>query len=217
MKHFIDLFLMLILAYLVGAIPTSIWVGKIFYKIDIRNFGSGNAGASNAIRVFGTPVGLFVLVFDMFKGYAAVNLIQLFSFLDPATPQYVNVQIILGIAAVLGHIYPVYAGFRGGKGVATVFGVLLALQPFATLCAAGVFLIAFFITRYSSVGSILAGLSFPIWIIVVFKSENLQLNIFSVLVGILLIYTHRKNVVRLWNGNENKTLFRSKSSIDEKS
>lgn len=216
MKHFIDLFLLLILAYLVGAIPTSIWVGKIFYKIDIRNFGSGNAGASNAIRVFGTPVGLFVLVFDMFKGYVAVNLVQLFSFLDPATPQYVNVQIILGIAAVLGHIYPVYAGFRGGKGVATVFGVLLALQPFATLCAAGVFLISFFITRYSSVGSILAGLSFPIWIIVVFKSENLQLNIFSILVGILLIYTHRKNVVRLWNGNENKTRFRSKSSIDEK-
>jgi len=216
MKHFIDLFLLLILAYLVGAIPTSIWVGKLFYKIDIRNFGSGNAGASNAIRVFGTPVGLFVLVFDMFKGYAAVNLVRFFSFLDPATPQYVNVQIILGIAAVLGHIYPVYAGFRGGKGVATVFGVLLALQPFATLCAAGVFLISFFITRYSSVGSILAGLSFPIWIIIVFKSENIQLNIFSVLVGILLIYTHRKNVVRLWNGNENKTRFRSKSSIDEK-
>jgi len=216
MKHFIDLFLMLILAYLVGAIPTSIWVGKLFYKIDIREFGSGNAGASNAIRVFGAPVGLFVLVFDMFKGFAAIHLVKFYSFVDPATPQYVNIQIILGIAAVLGHIYPVYAGFRGGKGVATVFGVLLALHPFATLCAAGVFLISFFITRYSSVGSIIAGLSFPVWIIIVFKSENLQLNIFSIVVALLIIYTHRKNVVRLWNGNENKTSFRSKSDIKEK-
>jgi len=214
MKHFIDLFVMLILAYLVGAIPTSIWVGKLFYKIDIREFGSGNAGASNAIRVFGAPVGLFVLIFDMLKGFAAINLVKFYSFVDPATPQYVNIQIILGVAAVLGHIYPVYAGFRGGKGVATVFGVLLALHPFATLCAAGVFLISFFITRYSSVGSILAGLSFPIWIILVFNSPNLHLRIFSVLVGVLIIYTHRKNLVRLWNGNENKTRFSSKSSIE---
>jgi glycerol-3-phosphate acyltransferase PlsY len=213
MKHFIDLFIMLMLAYLVGAIPTSIWVGKVFYKIDIREFGSGNAGASNAIRVFGSPVGMFVLVFDMFKGFAAVNLVKFYSFVIPATPEYVNIQIILGVAAVLGHIYPVYAGFRGGKGVATVFGVLIALHPLATICAAGVFLISFFITRYSSVGSIIAGLSFPILIIMVFNSQNLHLNIFSGVVAVLIIFTHRKNVVRLWNGNENKTNLFSKSKM----
>jgi glycerol-3-phosphate acyltransferase PlsY len=209
MKHFIDLFLMLIMAYLIGAIPTSIWVGKFFYRIDIREFGSGNAGASNAIRVFGPAVGMVVLVTDMFKGFAAVNLVRLYSFLQPGTPQIIDVQIILGIAAVLGHIYPVYAGFRGGKGVATVFGVLLAIHPLATLCAAAVFLTSFFITRYSSVGSILAGLSFPIWIILVFKSEYFHLWIFSGVVALLIIFTHRKNVVRLWNGNENKTNFTS--------
>jgi glycerol-3-phosphate acyltransferase PlsY len=213
MEHFIDLFIMLMLAYLLGAIPTSIWIGKMFYKIDIREHGSGNAGASNSIRVFGTPVGIFVLVFDMFKGFAAVNLVKFYSFLNPSTPEFVNIQIILGVAAVLGHIYPVYAGFRGGKGVATVFGVLVALHPFATFCAAGVFLISFFITRYSSVGSIFAGLSFPIWIILVFKSTNLHLNIFSGVVAVLIIFTHRKNVVRLWKGNENKTNLFSKSEM----
>jgi len=198
---------MLILAYLLGAIPTSIWIGKVFYKIDIREHGSGNAGASNAIRVFGPAVGILVLVLDMLKGFAAVFLVKFYSFVHPGTPEYINIQIILGIAAVLGHIYPVYAGFRGGKGVATVFGVLLALHPFATLCAAGVFLISFFITHYSSVGSILAGLSFPVFIIFVFDTPYLHLKIFSGLVSLLLIYTHRKNVVRLWKGIENKTNF----------
>ncbi|MCB8994870.1 MAG: glycerol-3-phosphate 1-O-acyltransferase PlsY [Bacteroidales bacterium] len=207
-----DLFLMLISSYLIGAIPTSIWIGKIFFRIDIREFGSGNAGASNAFRVFGPIAGSFVLLFDIFKGYAAVNLVQLFSFLQPGSDEIVNVQIILGIAAVLGHIYPIYEGFRGGKGVATVFGVLLALHPLATVCAAGVFVVAFFATRYSSVGSILAGLSFPIWIIFVFTTPHFFLKIFSLLVAVLLIFTHRKNVVRLWNGNENKTSIFSKSS-----
>jgi glycerol-3-phosphate acyltransferase PlsY len=211
MEHFFNVFLMLILAYLIGAIPTSIWVGKIFYRIDIREFGSGNAGASNAIRVFGPTVGMIVLVTDMFKGFAAVHLVKFFPFLQPGTPEMINIQIILGIAAVLGHIYPVYAGFRGGKGVATVFGVLLALHPEATLCAAGVFLIVFFITHYSSLSSIVAGISFPLWIILVYNSQNLNLNIFSGMVAALIIFTHRKNVIRLWNGNENKTNFTSKS------
>ncbi len=212
MEHFIDLFVMLILAYLIGAIPTSIWIGKKFYKIDIREFGSGNAGASNAIRVFGPVVGILVLIFDMFKGLAAVYLVNFYSFVHPGTPEFVNIQIILGIAAVLGHIYPVYAGFRGGKGVSTIFGVLLALHPLATLCAAGIFLIGFFTTRYSSVGSILAGVSFPILIIFVFNSPYLHLRVFSGLVSLLIIFTHRKNIIRLWNGNENKTSFSSKKS-----
>jgi len=131
--------------------------------------------------------------------------------LQPDTPEIVSVQIILGIAAVLGHIYPVYAGFRGGKGVASIFGVLLALHPIATLCAAGVFLIGFFTTKYSSVGSLLAGISFPILINFVFNSPYLHLRIFSGLVSLLIIFTHRKNIVRLWNGNEIKTNFSSKT------
>ena len=198
-------------SYLLGAIPTSIWTGKLFYRIDIREFGSGNAGASNAFRVFGFSVGLFVLILDMFKGFVAVKLLKFFSFVQPSTPEYVNIQIILGIAAVLGHIYPIYSGFRGGKGVATVFGVLLALHPYATLCAAGIFLIGFISTRYSSIGSILAGLSFPVWIIVVFDSPYLHLKVFSILVSLLIIFTHRKNLMRLWNGTESKTYLFSKT------
>jgi glycerol-3-phosphate acyltransferase PlsY len=207
MKNIIDIFLLLILSYLIGAIPTSVWVGKIFFKIDIRKFGSGNAGATNVMRVLGTNVGIPVLLFDIFKGFAAVKILSFFPDFVPGTTQFVNMQIAMGIAAVIGHIYPVYEGFRGGKGVAAIFGVLLALSPYATLCAGGIFLMVLLISKYVSVSSISAGISFPLLIILVFRSPFLSLQIFSVLVAFLIIFTHRKNIIRLLNKTENKADF----------
>jgi glycerol-3-phosphate acyltransferase PlsY len=209
MENIPGILLLIVCAYLIGAIPASIWIGKIFFSKDIRDFGSGNAGASNAVRVFGARVGLAVLVFDVLKGFLALQLVYFINVAVPGTEKYITIRIFLGISAILGHIYPVYAGFRGGKGVATVFGVLLALHPLATLTAAGFFLAGLLVTGFSSVGSLLAGIIFPILIIFVFRSPYISLQIFSVLVTLILIFTHRKNIKRLLNGTENKTSFRS--------
>lgn len=202
----------LLLSYLTGSIPTSVWVGKLFFKIDIRDHGSGNAGATNTMRVLGVRTGIPVLLFDIFKGWLAVKYALFFNVLPNNTSSFMNLSIALGIMAVIGHIFPVYAGFRGGKGVASIFGVLLALSPLATLCAGGVFLSSLFITRYVSVSSMLAGISFPLWIIWIFKTEFISLKIFAVIVAVLLIITHRKNISRLLKGEENKAefLFRKK-------
>jgi len=205
-------YIIVLLAYLTGAIPTSIWVGKVFFQIDIRDHGSGNAGASNTMRTLGLKAGIPVLIFDILKGWLAVSYARVFHVYPLGSEALVNFSLLLGFVAVLGHIFPVYAGFRGGKGVATIFGVLLALHPLGTLCGGGVFLVFLLTTRYFSVGSMMAGISFPVWIILVFKSPHTLLNIFSLIVAAGLIITHRKNIVRLWNGNENRAdfLFRKK-------
>lgn len=196
-----------LLAYLTGAIPTSVWVGKIFFNIDIREHGSGNAGATNMMRVLGVKTGLPVLLFDIFKGWLAVKYASLLKVYPEGISELMLLSIGLGVIAVIGHIYPVYAGFRGGKGVASIFGVLLALNLLATLCAAGVFFLSLFITRYVSVSSMLAGISFPIWIVFIFSTDFLSLKIFSVLVALLLIITHKSNIKRLIKGEENRADF----------
>ena len=207
MKNILEIFLILMSAYLIGSIPTSVWVGKIFFNLDIRDFGSGNAGATNVMRVLGPGVGVPVLLIDILKGFFAVRILNLFPDFVLGTDKFMNMQIALGVAAVVGHIYPVYAGFRGGKGVATIFGVLLALSPLATLCAGGVFLIVLFISKYVSISSIAAGLSFPLWIVAVFQTSFQSLGIFSGIVAFLIILTHRKNIYRLISGTENKASF----------
>ena len=207
MPEFIPILLSCLVAYLIGAIPTSVWTGKLLYNIDIREHGSGNAGATNVMRVLGVKVGIPVLIFDIFKGWAAVQVIHLFPLSDPRTEFLMNIRIVLGICAVIGHIYPVYADFRGGKGVATIFGVLLALHPAATLSAAGIFLLSLFITRYVSVSSMLAGLSFPVWIMVVYNCPFLSLRLFSMFTALLLILTHHKNIIKLIRGEEKKANF----------
>jgi glycerol-3-phosphate acyltransferase PlsY len=213
----INIIATILLAYLTGAIPTSIWVGKVFFSLDIRDHGSGNAGASNTMRILGLKVGVPVLVFDIFKGWLAVYYARLFSVYDIGSNAFINFSILLGVLAVIGHIFPVYAQFNGGKGVATIFGVLLALHPLGTLCGGGVFLIFLWLTKYFSVGSMMAGISFPIWIILVFKSDFLYLNIFSILVAVGLLITHQKNILRLLRGEENKAtfLFKTKDSSNQ--
>jgi glycerol-3-phosphate acyltransferase PlsY len=193
--------LFLFVAYLLGSIPTSIWIGKAFYNIDVREFGSGNAGATNTFRVLGKRAGIPVLIIDILKGTAAVSLSFLSGF-HTNTPFFTNFQIGLGIAALIGHIFPIFAGFRGGKGVATILGVVICITPVSCSVALLIFLIVLFSTRYVSLGSILAGISYPIILNLGMHNTDVVLIVFSILTAVLLVITHRKNIVRLVNKQE---------------
>lgn len=208
MQTFFPSVLLIVCAYLLGSIPTSVWIGKWFYNIDIREHGSGNAGTTNTFRVLGTTPGIVVFIVDILKGWLAVKTIFLVSQFIPDTAKFVNFQLLLGGLAVFGHIFPIYANFKGGKGVATLLGVVLAIHPLAALIAAGVFTISLVISKYVSLSSMLAGITFPILIIVVFKETIISLIIFSILVSVLLILTHQKNIVRLVAREENKVVLR---------
>ena len=198
-------------AYFLGSIPTSVWLGRALKGIDLREHGSGNAGATNAFRVLGKPIGSAVLLLDMLKGYLAVNLALLQAEITSGTEAWMILKIGLGLVAVLGHIFPVFAGFRGGKGVATITGVALAIHPFAALAAMGIYLLVFLLTRISAMGSLTAALTYPVWIIWVFQSEYLTIRIFSLVVVVLVLITHRSNILRLARGEE-KSLFRKQGN-----
>jgi len=208
----IILILLVLFAYLTGAIPTSVIVGKYFYGIDIREHGSGNAGATNTIRILGTKVGVPVLIFDILKGWLSVKL-SVFSVFAVGSESLVNFELLLGIVAVLGHIFPVYVHFKGGKGVATIGGVMLAISFFPTLSAVGVFIIVYALFRYVSLGSMIAGLSFPVFVIFVYKTPFLTMNVVSILVALLLIITHRKNIKRLLSGEESKLNLKKRATV----
>lgn len=192
-----------LISYLLGSIPTSVWVGKIFYGIDVRECGSGNAGTTNTYRVLGAKAAIPVFLIDVLKAYAAAQLVHFFPCL-PHTPTYVNLQLLFGIVAVLGHIFPIYVGFKGGKGVASLLGVTLAIVPISALLAFGVFILVLLVTHYVSVGSMVAGCLFPVFVICVERTSIVSLQVFSVLFAILLLVTHRENIVRLWHGEEKK-------------
>lgn len=200
----INFSLLIISAYIIGSIPTSVWVGKLFFKIDVRNHGSGNAGATNTIRVLGWKAGLPVFIFDVFKGWLAVKLADFFMTEQLNADQLVYLKIALAAAVVIGHVFPMYAGFRGGKGVATLLGVGVALYPVAVWIILGIFVLILLITGYVSLGSIVCALVFPFLDIFVFGQENLWLIILSVLVAIFIPVTHRKNIRRLLKGEESK-------------
>lgn len=200
-----------ICAYLLGSIPTSVWIGKWFYNIDIREHGSGNAGTTNTFRVLGTAPGIVVFIVDILKGFLAVKTIALTHHFIPETAGYVNFQLLLGALAVIGHIFPVYVGFKGGKGVATLLGVVLAIHPIGALISAGVFTVTLLISKYVSLSSMIAGAVFPILIIIVFKEPIISLKIFSITISILLLVTHQKNIVRLLAKEENKVVLKKKN------
>jgi glycerol-3-phosphate acyltransferase PlsY len=197
----------LILAYFVGSVPTSVWIGKTLFRIDIRERGSKNAGATNAMRVLGWKAGLIVLFIDVFKGWLAVNLIHLTNYYIPETGDFIEFQLLLGIAAIIGHIFPVYVGFKGGKGVATLFGLMLAINPEPTLICTGVFVVTLLITKYVSLSSMIAAFSFPVLVIFVFKTTTPSLVIFSLIISLLLLFTHQKNLERLLRKEEKKVMF----------
>ena len=205
--HIVIQIAVLILAYLIGSIPTSVWIGKWFYNVDIRDHGSGNAGSTNAIRILGWKVGISVLIFDIFKGWLAVNLIHLTQFYIPETGKFITFQLMLGVAAILGHIFPIYVGFRGGKGVATLFGLVMAINPEPTLICIGIFVVTLIISKYVSLSSMIAGFAFPFMVIFVFKETTMSLVIFSLIISILLLFTHQKNIERLLSHKESKATF----------
>jgi acyl phosphate:glycerol-3-phosphate acyltransferase len=198
--------LVFVLAYLIGSIPAAVWIGKIFHNIDIRQHGSGNAGATNVIRVLGWKTGIPVLVIDLAKGWSAAMLPVFFNIAESGSAMLTNLQILTGLTSILGHILPVFAGFKGGKGVASIFGVLLALQPLLTLCCLGVFLVMLLITGIVSVSSISAGIAFPILLFLLFDSPSIIFKIFSIFVSIALLITHRKNIGRLIRGEESRLI-----------
>ncbi|MCL6493589.1 MAG: glycerol-3-phosphate 1-O-acyltransferase PlsY [Ignavibacterium sp.] len=212
----------IILSYLVGSIPTSIIISKAVKGIDIRNYGSGNAGGTNVMRVLGWKHGVLVIILDALKGAIAVVLVARlhygvlpFQNISPFD-DFTLVQIIAGISAVVGHIWTVFAGFRGGKGIATALGMLLMIITVDMLIAVGIFLIVVSISRYVSLGSIVSAMAVPLSM--VFRENVLHTHIegyntllpFVIGVSLLVIFTHRKNLVRLLNGTENKLSFSKK-------
>jgi glycerol-3-phosphate acyltransferase PlsY len=202
---------LIILAYLIGSIPTSLIVSKSQFNIDIRDYGSGNAGATNTFRVLGSRWGTIVMILDMLKGLIAVKLALLLPLYLEDEFARTNFQIGLGLSAVLGHIFPIWAEFRGGKGVATLFGLIIAVSPWTALSCAGVFLLVLFLTRFVSLSSILASLAFPVFILVVFNVDNDAYRVFAIAVALLVIMTHQKNIGRLLSGNESKVpIFRNR-------
>ena len=204
----LKIILAIISAYLIGSIPTSVWIGRIFFGIDIRTHGSKNAGATNTIRILGVKAGIPVLIIDILKGWFAVYLIKLFDFDSLTTLQISYLNISMAIAAVIGHIFPIYVGFKGGKGVATLLGIGIALYPIAIFITIGVFVLVLLISRYVSLASISAAISFPIIIFFLFPETELPLKILSLAVAIFLPLTHRKNIKRLLNKEELKVRFK---------
>jgi glycerol-3-phosphate acyltransferase PlsY len=198
------------LAYLAGSIPSAVWAGKIFHGIDVREHGSGNAGATNTVRVLGWKTGIPVLIFDLFKGWLAAMLPRFLDAAPDGSEPMMVLQILCGLAAIIGHVFPLFAGFRGGKGVATTFGVLLALHPLLTLTCAGIFLLVLLISGYVSLGSMIAVAMFPVLLLTVFRTPSKLLIIFAIVVAVAVVITHAKNIKRLLKGEEKKFIRKKK-------
>jgi glycerol-3-phosphate acyltransferase PlsY len=196
--------LLIFTAYLIGSIPTALLISKSFFNIDIREYGSGNMGATNTFRILGPKFGTIVMLGDMLKGILAVALYNLLPYYLTNEFDRTNLMIGLGMAGVAGHIYPIWAQFRGGKGVATLFGMLLAIQPIVAVSCVGVFLSVLFLTRYVSLSSILAGIALPICVLWIYNEKEVFYRVFAVAVAALVILTHQKNISRLLRGNESR-------------
>ena len=204
-------FLLVIIAYLLGSIPTSVWVSKSMFDSDIREYGSGNAGATNTFRVLGPKWGSFVMLVDVTKGALATSLYILMPYYLTNELARTNFMIVLGLVAVVGHIFPIFANFKGGKGVATLLGMALAIQPIVALLCLVVFLITLISTRFVSLSSMLAGIAFMVLILFIFKEKETMYRLFAVIVAVMVVITHQKNITRLIKGTENKVpIFRNR-------
>lgn len=191
-------------AYLIGSIPTALLISRRFFDIDIRDYGSGNMGATNTFRVLGSKYGTIVMVIDILKGVVGASLYELLPFYGGNELQRTNFIIALGMAAVIGHIFPIFANFKGGKGVATLFGMVLALQPVVALSCVGVFLFVLYLTRYVSLSSILAAVMLPISVLWIWNENEVLYRVFTLLVALLVIFTHQKNIGRILRGVESR-------------
>ncbi|MFZ4521884.1 MAG: glycerol-3-phosphate 1-O-acyltransferase PlsY [Bacteroidales bacterium] len=206
----IYIILEIIAAYLVGSIASAVWIGKMLYGIDVRQHGSGNAGATNVIRVLGYKAGIPVLLVDVFKGWLAVQIAVWLPVPGLGTEAIIYLRIATALAAVLGHVFPVYAGFKGGKGVGTVAGAGISLFPLAILIVLVVFIVVLAATHYVSLSSILASLAFPLVVYFIIGVRHPGLLGLSLLVAVFIPATHRKNIRRLLKGEERKFDFKRK-------
>ena len=197
----------LIFAYLLGSIPTAVWVGKYFYDTDIRDHGSKNAGATNVLRILGPKPAIFVFSFDVLKGFIPVYFLSFFLHEIPETETYILWQISIGALVVIGHIFPVFAQFKGGKGVATLLGITIGIAPLAAFVCFLFFLIILFSTKIVSLSSILTAFFFCFYIFLIALSPLIALKVFAVISTILLLFTHRKNIKRIINKEEPKIKF----------
>ncbi len=230
----LTLLAILAVSYIIGSIPTSLMAGKMLKGIDIRKFGSGNAGGTNAFRVLGWKAGLTVTLIDIIKGVvAAVSVVAFFRHHPIDVFPDLNdvaLRLLAGISAVIGHVFTLFAGFKGGKGVSTAAGMLIGIAPISMLMVIGIFLLTVYISRHVSVASMLAAVAFPLIIAIrkyifelgggldyyiklfgskVFFHDSLDyhLMIFGLIVAIAILYTHRANIRRLISGTENRITF----------
>ncbi len=203
--------LLLLAAYVLGSVPSALLVGQAYHGIDVREHGSKNAGATNTFRVLGKKSGTFVLILDIIKGFTAANLVLLFPEAN-IFEGLMEMKVALGLAAVLGHIYPVLAGFNGGKGIATLLGMVIAINPLIAVGVVLVFLMVHAITHMISAGSIISTLSFAIFAWMIYGYREPVLLIFGIFATLLVLYTHRSNLRRILTGNEKKIhLFKHKN------
>jgi acyl phosphate:glycerol-3-phosphate acyltransferase len=208
-----------IAAYILGSIPTAVWVGKWFYKIDIREYGSKNAGSTNTIRVLGPVAGIPVFIIDVMKGFTAVELTYLCKsdFYDHNGVFHNEIfalfKVILSLIVVAGHVFPIFANFKGGKGMATSLGVILAIFPIPAIITTGVFMLVLLIWHYVSLGSLCSAFIFPFVNIFLFGENEWAYLIFSIILSIFVIVTHRKNIKRLIKGEETKFFFKKKKPL----
>jgi acyl phosphate:glycerol-3-phosphate acyltransferase len=197
-----------VLAYLIGSIPSAVWFGKLTHGVDVREHGSGNPGATNTFRVLGKRAGTVVLLFDIAKGLLATSLAMLL--LNNGLineDKLVLAKLILGVIAVFGHLFPIFLKFKGGKGVATLFGVMIGIQLPVALVSLAIFLITLLASKYVSLGSMVAALSFPLMLTFVprFKTGEPVLVMFGFFLAIVVFWSHHKNVKRILQGEESKT------------
>ncbi|WP_018620231.1 glycerol-3-phosphate 1-O-acyltransferase PlsY [Spirosoma luteum] len=208
-----------VVAYLLGSIPTAVWYGQGFFNLDIRKYGSGNAGATNTFRVLGKRAGTIVMLVDVMKGYTAAILATLLWYFNIISEtEILTFKIVFGLVAVIGHLYPLFAGFKGGKGVATLLGMMLATHPEMAAVCIGVFLLVVIASQYVSLGSIIAALAFPVLLLLrIFgQQESPVLIVFGFVVFLLVVLTHQKNIARLLRGEESRTiLFRFRKKEGE--
>ncbi len=202
----------IVIAYLIGSIPSAVWVGKTFYGVDVRTQGSGNAGATNTIRVLGIKAGMPVLLFDVFKGWLAIFLARYFIPVDFTAGNFIIYEIVIVTMVVLGHVFPILAGFRGGKGIATLLGVGIAIYPIEVLIVVAIFTIMLITFKYVSLASITAAVCFPLIVIFIFHQGAMPLILLAVFVGIFVPIIHHKNIKRLLNGTESKFILKKNKS-----
>lgn len=198
-----NVFLAFLLAYLLGSIPSAVWLGKWLHAIDVREHGSKNAGATNSFRVLGKRTGIMVLVLDVSKGVLSMMVCML---LLKQTESMIYQMVSAGIC-VLGHVFPVFAGFRGGKGVATSLGVFLGLNPLTALTCILVFLLVFMATRYVSLSSITAAFLLPFISFFIYHQEAIEVIYFNIILSLIVILAHHKNIKRLIAGEEQRMNF----------